>query len=170
MPPRSPGSCCSPSRPSPPWPSSLNAPGSIMTTSPAEPTLRASEPRRSWRAPLRHLALMVASFAMLYPLLWMLSSSFKPEDEIFSDLSLWPQTFTLGSYVEGWYGHGINFGRFFLNSFIVSALAVVGNLAACSLAAFAFARLQFPLKKMWFAAMLGTLMLPYHVKIGRAHV
>jgi multiple sugar transport system permease protein len=41
----------------------------------------------------------------------------------------------------------------------------VGNLTACSLAAFAFARLEFPLRKFWFAAMLGTLMLPYHVTL-----
>ena len=43
--------------------------------------------------------------------------------------------------------------------------AIVGNLIACSLAAFAFARLRFPLKNLWFAIMLGTLMLPNHVTL-----
>ena len=42
---------------------------------------------------------------------------------------------------------------------------MVGNLLACSLAAFAFARLNFRLKWLWFALMLGTLMLPYHVTL-----
>jgi len=136
-----------------------------MKTIRAEGAAVAEETDRSWRALPKHLALALASIAMLYPLLWMLSSSFKPEEDIFSDLSLWPQTVTLGNYVEGWFGLGIQFGRFFLNSLIVSGLAVVGNLMACSLAAFAFARLEFPLKKLWFAAMLGTLMLPYHVTL-----
>lgn len=136
-----------------------------MKTIRAEGAVAAEETDRSWRALPKHLALALASIAMLYPLLWMLSSSFKPEEDIFSDLSLWPQTVTLGNYVEGWFGLGIQFGQFFLNSLIVSGLAVIGNLMACSLAAFAFARLEFPLKKLWFAAMLGTLMLPYHVTL-----
>lgn len=114
---------------------------------------------------LEHIALIACSIAMLYPLLWMLSSSFKPESDIFSDLSLWPREITLEGYVIGWHGLGVGFGRFFSNSFLVATLAVVGNLIACSLAAFAFAFLQFPGRRVWFALMLGTLMLPYHVTL-----
>jgi len=47
----------------------------------------------------------------------------------------------------------------------VTALAVIGNLLACSLAAYAFARMEFPLKRLWFAIMLGSIMLPLHVII-----
>jgi multiple sugar transport system permease protein len=59
----------------------------------------------------------------------------------------------------------VSFTAFYANSFIISGLAVVGNLIACSLAAFAFARLDFRLKWFWFAMMMGTLMLPYHITL-----
>ena len=100
---------------------------------------------------------------MAYPLLWMVSSSVKPSTEIFTDLSLWPSSVDLGNYVSGWDVSGTNFSRYFVNSFIVSAGAVVGNVLACSLTAYAFARLDFRLKKFWFAVMLVTVMLPYHI-------
>ncbi|MFD2265111.1 carbohydrate ABC transporter permease [Lacibacterium aquatile] len=112
-----------------------------------------------------HVALLVASIAMLYPLLWMLASSFKPEDEIFSSASIWPSSFSLESYIRGWQGLEVSFGRFFWNSLVVSVLSVIGNVVACSLAAFAFARLKFRGQKLWFALMLGTLMLPHHVTL-----
>ena len=48
---------------------------------------------------------------------------------------------------------------------MLTGLTVVANLVACSLAAYAFARLNFPLKKLWFAVMLGSIMLPYHVTV-----
>jgi len=112
-----------------------------------------------------HIALMLASLVMLYPLLWMLASSFKPEDEIFSSASLWPSHFNLDSYIRGWKGLEVSFGRFFWNSLVISVLSVIGNVFACSLAAFAFARLKFRGQKFWFALMLGTLMLPHHVTL-----
>lgn len=121
--------------------------------------------RQSLQRLSAHVILFVCSILMLYPLLWMLSSSFKPEADIFTDLSLWPRELTIDSYIVGWQGLGIGFGRFFGNSFVVSVLAVLGNLSACSLAAFAFAFLKFPGKSICFALMLGTLMLPYHVTL-----
>ncbi|HVY52332.1 MAG TPA: carbohydrate ABC transporter permease [Devosia sp.] len=102
---------------------------------------------------------------MLYPLLWMLSASFRPEEEIFSSTSLIPSSVTLNGYISGWHGLPISFDRFFLNSLIVSISCIIGNLAACSLTAFAFARLEFWGKRFWFALMLGTLMLPYQVTL-----
>jgi multiple sugar transport system permease protein len=112
-----------------------------------------------------HALLCAASLAMLYPLLWMLASSFKPEDEIFGNASLWPSSFSLDSYVRGWSGLQVSFGRFFLNSLVISVLSVIGNVLSCSLAAYAVARLEFRGKNFWFALMLGTLMLPYHVTL-----
>lgn len=112
-----------------------------------------------------HAVLCLASLAMLYPLLWMLASSFKPEDEIFGNASLWPTSFSLASYWRGWSGLQVSFGRFFLNSLIISVLSVIGNVLSCSLAAYAVARLRFRGRGFWFALMLGTLMLPYHVTL-----
>jgi multiple sugar transport system permease protein len=101
---------------------------------------------------------------MLYPLLWMVASSFKPLTVIFRDPTLWPNDFTLENYTNGWRALG-GFGRFFINSGIVAVAAVVGNLFACSLAAFAFARLDFAFRRTLFAIMLGTIMLPFHVVV-----
>jgi len=112
-----------------------------------------------------HAVLRLASLAMLYPLFWMLASSFKPEDEIFGNASLWPTSFSLQSYWRGWSGLQVSFGRFFLNSLIISVLSVIGNVLSCSLAAYAVARLQFRGRAFWFALMMGTLMLPYHVTL-----
>jgi len=109
-----------------------------------------------------YAALAAISFVMLYPLLWMVSSSFKPENEIFSTTSLIPENFTTDAYARGWNGLSVSFGWMFLNSAVVSVLAVAGNLISCSMAAYAFTRLQFKGRKFWFALMLGTMMLPQH--------
>jgi multiple sugar transport system permease protein len=124
-----------------------------------------SDPVSPRRALIYHVVLCLASIAMLYPLLWMLASSFKPDSEIFGNASLWSQNFSLAAYWRGWSGLQVTFGKFFLNSLIVSLCCVAGNVMSCSLAAYAFARLKFRGQKFWFALMLGTLMLPYHVTL-----
>nr|WP_232846801.1 carbohydrate ABC transporter permease [Devosia beringensis] len=102
---------------------------------------------------------------MLYPLLWLLAASVRPENEIFSSASIIPSSFSLDAYFRGWNGLRTGFGVFFTNSFIISGLSVVGNVLACSMAAYAFARLEFKYKNFWFAMMLMTLMLPYQVTL-----
>ena len=119
---------------------------------------------------LRHVLLTLASVAMLYPLLWMVMSSLKPDALIFSQPTALPQSLDLSNYVEGWNALSVSFTTFYRNSFLIAGLAVIGNLAACSLTAHAFARLEFPLKRVWFALMLGTLMLPYHVTLVPQYV
>lgn len=112
----------------------------------------------------KHGVIILCGLLMLYPVLWLLSSSFKPNELIFSDPGLWPAKFTLENYVNGWKGlQGISFSRFFLNSATISVLSVIGNILTCSLAAYAFARLEFRFKSVLFACMLVTIMLPYHV-------
>jgi|TARA_R110002012_G_scaffold16955_2_gene64433 multiple sugar transport system permease protein len=114
---------------------------------------------------LFHTLLMVVSIIMLYPLLWMLSASIRPEAEIFSSTSLLPSSIDISSYWKGWTGLRVEFGQFFWNSLVISVLSVAGNVIACSLAAYAFARLKFFGRNFWFAIMLGTLMIPYHVTL-----
>ena len=129
---------------------------------------------RQWRerrqALVKHALLILASFGMLYPLLWMISSSFKPESEIFGNLSLLPSQIVLNNYVDGWHALRVSFSTFYQNSFLIAILAVVADLMACSITAFAFARLDFKFKNFWFALMLGTLMLPYHVTLVPQYV
>ena len=114
---------------------------------------------------LTHAALLAVSVFMLYPLLWMLAASFRPENEIFTSASIWPSEWSIDAYIRGWNGLRTSFSTFYLNSFIISGLSVVGNVLACSMAAFAFARLNFKFKSFWFAMMLMTLMLPYQVTL-----
>lgn len=107
---------------------------------------------------------VVFAVVMLYPLIWMLSSSLKPQHLIFRDLSLWPDTVTLENYVNGWRGiSNISFAVFFKNSFIIVLFCILGNLLTCSMAAYAFARIRFKGRNLWFALMFASLLLPHHV-------
>jgi len=125
------------------------------------------EPRASfWRSGAQHAVLIAASFVMLYPILWMLVGSLRPEQEIFGGGgSLIPSQVTIEAYTSGWFGLEVSFGRLFLNSLLIAVLASIGNVAAASVTAFAFARLEFFGRRLWFALMLGTLMLPYQVTL-----
>jgi len=118
-----------------------------------------------WGSITKHLLLLVGGVVMIYPLLWMISSSFKPQNLIFAQMGLWPTQFTLENYTKGWNAIGVPFGVFFVNSFVISVAAVVGNVASCSLAGYAFARLDFKMKGFWFSMMLVTMMLPFHVTL-----
>ncbi|KRF10047.1 sugar ABC transporter permease [Paenibacillus sp. Soil766] len=118
------------------------------------------------RAIIMHTIILSLGVFMLYPIAWLIASSFKPSQYIFSDPGLWPKEFTLQNYIKGWAGIArTNFGTFFLNSFIVCILCVLGNLFSSSLTAYAFGRMNFVLKKVWFALMMLTIMLPHHVTI-----
>lgn len=117
---------------------------------------------RSFKWLLVHAALISGALLMIYPLVWLASSSLKPASQIFSDLSIVPRTVRLQNYVDGWRGAALPFSVFFKNSFIIAGLAVVGNSLACSLTAYAFARLDFAFKKTLFAIMMLTMMLPLH--------
>ncbi len=101
---------------------------------------------------------------MVYPLVWLVFSTFKPNVEVFSSPGILPENWVFTHWSEGWSAiRGHTFGRFFLNSMMISALAIVGTVLSCSLAAYAFSRFRFPLKKMWFAVLLVTMMLPEQV-------
>lgn len=123
------------------------------------------------RSYVKFIILLVFSLAVLYPLIWMVGSSFKPEADIFKDLGLIPQNFTLENYKIGWQSNGrVTFTTYFKNSILVSLLSVIGNLLSCTLAAYAFARLRFKCKNLLFALMMMTLMLPQHAIIVPQYV
>ncbi|MFJ6194646.1 carbohydrate ABC transporter permease [Micromonospora sp. NPDC092111] len=126
---------------------------------------RAGARRPGGRQALRLLVLIVIVAVVLYPLLWMLGTSVKSQEEIVNNIGLLPDTFTPGNFTDGWRNFDISFGTFFLNSAMVSLLTVVGNAVSCLLAAYALARLRFRLRGVWFAVMIGTLLLPGHVLI-----
>ncbi|MFG1717440.1 carbohydrate ABC transporter permease [Micromonospora chalcea] len=119
----------------------------------------------SGRNVLRVVVLVAIVAVVLYPLFWMLGTSVKSQAEIVNNVGLLPERFTPGNYLDGWTNFDISFGRFFLNSALVSGLTVVGNALSCLLAAYALGRLRFRLRKLWFTVMIGTLLLPGHVLI-----
>jgi multiple sugar transport system permease protein len=121
--------------------------------------------RGSRRSVIKHVLLIAASLVMIYPVVWMLVSSLRPTEVIFRTPGLWLNDLYLDNYTEGWTSLANPFGHYMLNSAIVVIGAIIGNLLSCSLAAYAFARLQFRLKTVWFAIMLMTIMLPIHVVV-----
>ncbi|MEV5410257.1 carbohydrate ABC transporter permease [Thermopolyspora sp. NPDC052614] len=118
----------------------------------------------------KHALLIGFGLIMLYPLLWMVSSSLKPTETIFRDPSIWPTELDLSNYTEGWTALTHPFHYYMWNSAVIAILSVVGNLLSCSLAAYAFARLRFRGRNFFFALMLATLMLPIHVLIVPQYV
>ncbi|AXG79960.1 carbohydrate ABC transporter permease [Streptomyces paludis] len=128
----------------------------MTSATPAKPKGPAGPGRRIFI----HTLLIGVALVMLYPLMWMISSSLKPDQDIFTDPSLWPQNFHPQNYAKGWTGSGNSFTLYLTNSLIVTIGAVIGNVLSCSLAAYAFARFEFRGRRIWFALMLGTMMLP----------
>lgn len=126
----------------------------------------ASTPQRTYAGEIAHkAALFLGALVMVYPLIWMIAASFKPEVEIFSDLGLFSPNYTLENYLNGWSSLEVTFGTFIFNSAVVAVITVVGTVLSCSLAAFAFAILKPRGATILFALLLGSIMLPLHVVI-----
>lgn len=136
----------------------------------AAPPAPASPARSRLGRVLKHLSLITAALVMLYPLLWMISSSFKPNALIFRDPSLIPAQLDLSNYPSGWAALAHPFSHYLLNSAVIVIGSVLGNLVSCSMAAYAFARLNFRSKRLWFAIMLMSIMLPIHAVIVPQYV
>jgi multiple sugar transport system permease protein len=127
-------------------------------------TLAFSRSQRT-KALIKHAVLILAGGLMIYPLLWMVVSSLRPNDLIFREPGLWLNSLEMSNYTSGWSALTHPFGHYMLNSAIVVIGSILGNLISCSMAAYAFARLQFNGKKLFFGIMLLTIMLPFHVVI-----
>ncbi len=114
---------------------------------------------------LYHLVVIAIGILMIYPLLWMVMSSFKETNTIFLTAgSLIPDKFTLVNYMTGWKGFAkITFGTFFKNSAFIAVTATVGTVFVSSFVAFGISRCQFPGKKILFMAVLLTMMVPAQV-------
>ncbi|MEC9490023.1 MAG: carbohydrate ABC transporter permease [Halanaerobiales bacterium] len=114
---------------------------------------------------LYHVLIGIIGIAMFYPVLWMLSSSFKVEGTIFRNAhNLIPEAFTLSNYVSGWAGFGgTHFGIFFRNSFIITLTATAGQIFTSAAVGYGFARIKFRGKAILFALVISTLLLPQQV-------
>jgi len=106
--------------------------------------------------------LCIAAAIFLLPLFWMISSSLKPEWQVLANPPVWlPNPPRWENYREAL--TYLPFGRYAINTLIISLGAIVGHVLSCTLVAYAFARLRAPGKNFLFLLVLSTLMLPYPV-------
>lgn len=117
--------------------------------------------RRLIRRVLVMAILVLVALIILLPLLWMLSTSLKPRAEWFSREIAWiPQNLTFDNFTRLFNNASTPIGRWFLNSFIVATIVTALILVVDSLAAYAYARMEFPGRKLLFGLLLSTLFLP----------
>jgi len=114
-----------------------------------------------------HIFALALVGIVLYPALWMVASSFKPNSEIGgSTTQLWSNNFSFDNFVTAMDGiGGVSTLTFFTNSLILAVGAVVGTVLSASVSAYAFARINFPGRGIFFGMMIATLLLPFHVVI-----
>jgi len=113
---------------------------------------------------LTYMILLVLALTMLFPFIWMVSTSFMDEFEVFQfPPKLIPDKFKFSNYTEAL--TVLPFDRFFLNSIIVTFFYVFGQLLFCSMAGYAFAKLKFPGMNKTFIIFLSTMMVPVIVTI-----
>lgn len=117
---------------------------------------------RGLRLFFRYALLGFTALLFLLPLYWMVSSSLKPEYQIFAQPPVWwPVPPQWQNYIAAL--TELPFERYTLNTLIIAAGAVLGRVISCALVAYAFARLRAPGKDLLFILLLATLMLPYPV-------
>jgi multiple sugar transport system permease protein len=111
-----------------------------------------------------YLFLGCAAIVVIMPYVWMISTSLKGTEEIFTYPPAWiPREWRFHNYLDAW--NSAPFGRYFFNSLFVALTVTVGQLITCSLAAYAFARMEFKGKNLAFALFLSTTMISEQVTL-----
>jgi multiple sugar transport system permease protein len=130
----------------------------------AAPAIRAPRIRKPRKPPspgriLGYAALILVALISLIPFLWMLSTSLKSLAETYVLPPKWiPSVLHFENYTSLWNDLPMNFWLF--NSVKVAVLVTLGTLVTCSMAAYAFARINFPGRNLLFYAFIGTMMIP----------
>jgi len=120
--------------------------------------------RRVARNTLLYAVLSALGVLFMLPLLWMLSTSIKPDSLIFVFPPVWvPRDPDWGHYPAA-VAH-VNFGVLLRNSVVITCGNIALSLVSCSLVAYAFARLRWPGRDAFFVVMLSTMMLPPEVTL-----
>lgn len=117
---------------------------------------------------LFHIGACVLGFFMIYPLLWLLASSFKSNETMFHNTySLIPEVWdAVKNYSSGFQGiGGVPFSTFLMNSVIVTVIGTATCVFSSMLAAYAFARIKFKFSNFWFGCVMVTMMIPAQVMI-----
>jgi ABC-type glycerol-3-phosphate transport system permease component len=138
---------------------------SDLNTLKTVPVRALKRPGRSSRKPfvnlLRHAALVAATIVFLIPLYWMVISSLKENQMVFSNPIVWfPNPLRWQNYPEAFNYPGFPFLKFLWNSTYYSGMVTIGTIVSCSMAGYAFARLPYPGRDLVFTLTLGSLMIP----------
>ena len=113
-----------------------------------------------------YIVLIAIGALMVYPILFLISASFKTNQELFGSASLLPKSLSLSAYAEAWSGVGRNsFARFLGNTFILVIPTVAFTIVSSTIVAYGFARFNFPFKRVLTLLMISTLMLPNAVLV-----
>lgn len=113
-----------------------------------------------------YLLLTLISAVMLYPMLWLVGASFKSNKEIFSSIWFIPHSFDLDAYIKGWQTvTPYTMGHYFLNTFKIIIPKTVFAVISSLIVAYGFARFDFPMKKFFFAILMGSMLMPQIVTI-----
>lgn len=125
-----------------------------------------NKPKQVVGRTVSYIVMIVIGVIMCYPLIWMFFASFKTNEEIFTSISLLPESYSWEGFVEGWEGVGGNtYATFFFNSFLLVIPTVILTVVSSALVAYGFARFEFRGKKLCFVVLLSTLMLPSSILI-----
>jgi multiple sugar transport system permease protein len=136
--------------------------GSAGAEAPPEPGHQPRPPRARWKKLLLYGALILAALVMIFPFYWMWVTAVTQEGKEFTyPPTFWPDPIVLQNFPDAltaW-----PFDLFFRNSALYAILATAGALLTEAMAGYAFARMRFPGRDLWFAVALATLMLPFVV-------
>lgn len=118
--------------------------------------------KRTIQIVIRYTVLIAVGLFMIYPLLWMIGATFKPNNEIFSGLNILPKKATFEGYLNAMknYGGDINIWKAMLNTYSYVIPAVIFTIVSSTLTAYGFGRFKFFGRSVLFAILMSTLFLP----------
>ena len=121
--------------------------------------------KKNARTILYHAFVVIFGLIMIYPVIWMILSSFKTKSEILgANAPFLPTTWVWENYTNGWKGEGqYTFATYFKNSIIISVLATLGTVISSAMVSYSLARVKFKGRKFWFTCMILTMLLPGQV-------
>lgn len=145
-------------------------PDETIGSSAGAPVLRSPKSRtifgRSIKTLIFHGVSLILIAVVLYPAVWMVASAFKPSSEIVGNAAIWSSNFSFKNFSKAMDGiGGVSTLQFFGNSLFLAVGSVVGVVFSSTVTAYAFTRINFPGRKIFFTLMIVTLLLPFHVVI-----
>ncbi len=111
-----------------------------------------------------HLVLLAGALWALFPFAWMVLTSLKGYAEASAARTLLPTRWLFSNYILAWNQVGV-FPRYFANTIFIASATVLGVLITSTLAAYAFARMEFPGRETLFMILLATMMVPFEVTL-----